>query len=487
MRRNPPSSPSIGFYSHRVGNQRATVSLYPTHCVSPAHPLYCSRQLSFATRKKSTKSNTQKASLQEKRNTLTSQVRRWRELQSLYMPGAVTPSFPMPDDDADEDNGEKVDDVSLVLPSALQPEQRLAICRHRVAEHERQFRLAQLEDSLVELRRVRRIRRTLLMNHRIQIAGRGRRANTRSRSVIDSIEQRINRFTQRYRAAYKALLQLDPSGIWQETYLELKDCDNRGPGKEAEERGVGDGSYAPSWIWMSNPRARNPSGATDADEDATDEEVNDAMRVEWATSFARMERWAEEVELLQEEMRRVVAFLEWKSTDWLTKREARSALVTPDIQSGLDAYARKQAGVYRDLATSFSMLWRPTLVSYNLNHSWATACLQRHGVSPAETDIIPTPRDRGIFKLRILSDMNHSQPDAPSTPQDHDPSGARNIGEDSLLDEANSDSSTGAVWSETDGSETDGSKTDGSKTDGSKTDGSDTEDFGDEDDDYDFD
>ena len=140
------------------------------------------------------------------------------------------------------------------------------------------------------------------MNHWFQIASQGRRANTRSHSVIDGIQERINRFTQRYRAAYQALLQLDPSGKWQETYLELKDCDNRGPGKEPEEQGVGDGSYTPSWIWLLNPRARDPSGDTDIDEGATDEEVNNTMRVEWATSFARMERWAEEAVLLQEEM-----------------------------------------------------------------------------------------------------------------------------------------------------------------------------------------
>ena len=45
------------------------------------------------------------------------------------------------------------------------------------------------------------------------------------------------------------------------------------------------------------------------------------MRVQWTTSHARMERWAEEVELLQEEMRQVVMFLEWKSENWLAKQD----------------------------------------------------------------------------------------------------------------------------------------------------------------------
>lgn len=260
--------------------------LSPTFC-SYIHPPYCRRQLSLTA--KSTKTNTQKASAQEKRNAFASQVKRWRQLQLVYMPGASTSSLPTYDNDTDE-NDEIPQDAPLILPSDLEPAQRSAICRHQVAEHEEQFRLAQLEDSLIELRRARRIRRTLLMNHRFQIAGQGRRANTRSRAVIDGVQGQINKFAHRYRAAYQAILKLNPSGSWCETYLELKECDNRGPGKEIEEEGVGDGSYAPSWIWLSNPRARNPSGATgheeSATENATEEEVNDAIRVEWATSFA---------------------------------------------------------------------------------------------------------------------------------------------------------------------------------------------------------
>lgn len=415
---------------------------------SSIHPPYCRRQLSL-TAKKPTKTNTQKASLQEKRNALAIQVKRWRQLQLVYMPGVSASSLPTYDNDTDE-NEEKAEDTPLILPSDLEPTQRSAICQHRVAEHEERFRLAQLEDSLVELRRTRRIRRTLIMNHRFQIAGQGRRANTRSRIVIDSIQGRINKLVHRYRAAYQALFRLSPSGNWRETYLELKECDNRGPGKEVEEEGVGDGSYAPSWIWLSNPRARNPIGAMDPEESATDEEVNDAIRVEWATSFARLERWTEEIELLQEEMRRVVTFLEWKSNDWLSKRGARSTLVTCDIQSGLDAYTRKQAAVYRDLSTSFATLWRPTLASYNLNLSWATECLQRHGISLADT---PAPRNPGFFEHQTVSNMTHSQIDqlaTPLTPHIHDPPGAHNVDDGISLDEADPDSLTDTSSSDSD-------------------------------------
>ena len=311
------------------------------------------------------------------------QIRTWQQVQRVYMPGAVAPVLPAHDADQDDAGDlETAENVPLVLPSELDPARRNAICLHQVAEYERQLRLAQLQDLLIELRRTRRIRHSLYANHRIQISGQGQRVNTRSRTVIGSVDERITKFVRRYRAAYRALLQLDPTGTWQETYLELKDEDNRGPGKEDHEEGPGDGSYTFSWIWLLNPRARDASRNEAGDEGgASDEEVNEVMRVQWTTSYARMERWIEEFELLQEEMRRVVMFLEWKSENWLTKKDARLTTVPSDIQSGLHAYARKQAAIYHNLAVTFSKLWRPTLVSYNLKHSWITEYMKQHGVS----------------------------------------------------------------------------------------------------------
>lgn len=333
------------------------------------------------------------------------QVRKWQQVQLVYMPGAATPSLPAHERDANEDDAgdlETPEKMPLVLPSGMESIQRDAVCLHNVAEYERQLRLTQLQDSLIELRHVRRIRHTLLMNHRTQIAGQGQRANTRSRAVINSVEERISKFVHRYRAAYNALIRLDPTGEWQRTYLELKDEDNRGPGKEDDEQGPGDGSYTFSWIWLSNPRACDAGGGDgDYGGIASDEEVNDVMRVQWATSRARMERWAEEVELLQEEMRRVVMFLEWKSKDWLARQETRSTTAPPSVQSGLQAYARKQAAIHHDLAASFSMLWYPTLVAYNLQHSWITDYMKNHGLFPSDTND-QTPQAPGISGAKDL-------------------------------------------------------------------------------------
>jgi hypothetical protein len=274
-------------------------------------------------------------------------------------------------------------------------------------KYEQQLRTAQLQDSLIELCRVRRIQYSLLMNHQTQIAGEGQRPSTRSCTVASTVDERIAKFTQRYRAAYTALLQLDPAGTWQETYLKLKDEDNQGPGKEDHEKSLGDGSYTFSWIWLLNPRACNVDGGEVAhgEDSASDEEVNEVMWVQWATSQARMQRWAEEVELLQEEMRQVVMFLEWKSEDWLAKRDVRLTSASSGVQSGLSAYARKQATIYHDLAVSFVRLWCPTLIAHNLEHSWDTKYMKEHGI-PLSGIEVPTSQDRGICKDRVPNETD---------------------------------------------------------------------------------
>ena len=366
----------------------------------------CRRQLASAIKKKSPRSDTQIASIQEKRNALMWKIGKWRELQLIYMPGAIVNPLQISEDDA-EDNIEMAENVSLFLPSNVDPGRRESVCPQQVAEHERLLRMAQLQDSLVELRHTRKVRRRLSVNHRTQIAGQGQRANTRSRAVINNIENRITKFVERYRATYHALLQLDPTGNWQETFLELKDSDNRGPGKEVDEEGVGDGSYFRSWIWSSNPQVSNLANDEAGEECASEEDVNEILRVEWTTSFARLERWAEEAELLQEEARRVVAFLEWQSRDWLAKVDARREGLVSDIQSGLGAYARKQAAIYHNLAISFLKLWHPTLISYDLQRSWVTEYMVEHGVSLTDTNI-PAPRARGIFKFRVSNESDNS-------------------------------------------------------------------------------
>jgi len=269
---------------------------------------------------------------------------------------------PLAADNPDELEELKPELWPLTLPSQLSQDNRSS-CHKGVTETELALRLAQARDSLVDLRRLRRALRSFKIYFKSNIVGEGQKTQTKSRASESTITVRINRAVRRYRLAYVALLSLDPMGDWRKEFRELTDKDNRGPGKELGERGVGDGHYAMSWIWTS-----------EGDQDATDspdQDVNETVRHEWMTCRARADRWREELELLQEEMRRVVAFLEWKSSWWAGKVGSRLGSATADIQHGINAYALKQANTYHSLAVSMANQWLPHLIEWELDVAWA--------------------------------------------------------------------------------------------------------------------
>ena len=200
---------------------------------------------------------------------------------------------------------------------------------------------------------------------------------------MHTVQERIDQCVRRYCVARDALLQLDPSGSWQDLYPVLNNCDNRGPGKEPEEVPGSDGQFVPSWIWLSNSNA--PTGDP-AQSTISPDEVNEDMRVEWAQCVARADCWEEEVVLLREEIRRVVHFLEWKSRDWISKANARADTVSPEVSLGLSAYAHKQASIYCNLVIKFCWRWRSALISLVLPHNWATEFLETQGAPLVNPD-----------------------------------------------------------------------------------------------------
>jgi len=297
---------------------------------------------------------------------------------------------------------EKAEVIKLWLPSNLDMAERDSLCSGGVVASEKEFRFGQVHDSLNELLKARRIRRGLILFHKVQLAGEGQKIQTQSRAVLHTVQERIDRAVRRYRTSRAALLRLDPSGSWQELYRTLDDRDNRGPGKEPEEVPTSDGQYFPSWIWLTNSNVTG--GDTAQSLTISPDEVNEDMRVEWAQCVARADRWEEEVVLLQEEMRRVVCFLDWKSKDWVSKAGARASIVTPEVRSGLSAYAHKQGSVFRNLAIRFCQRWHSTLDTLSLPHVWATKFLETQDT--LFKDLEP--------ETRVLEHPEH-EPSKPST------------------------------------------------------------------------
>lgn len=354
------------------------------------------RQVLEHLKSKQQRTDTQKAEIQEWRNTLTQRIKLWKTARAVYMPQNLS-EYPLDEQDPSTSNDPYELDESkpelwpLFLPSEL-PQESRSLCYKGVVETERTLRLAQVQDNLVDLRRLRRTLRSLRTYFRSNVVGEGVKTQTKLRTIESGVTLRITRAVRRYRLAYTALLSLDPVGDWRGEYQELTDMDNRGPGKELHERGVGDGRYMMSWIW------RGSSGAEVQNESdfAEGEDVNETVHHEWMTCRARADRWREESDLLQEEMRRVIAFLEWRSFWWCRNVGSRLGSVTADIQHGIDSYACKQANTYHELAVSLGNQWIPHLLLLGLDISWTkTYPWAANIVSPAVEHPLCSPTLHG--------------------------------------------------------------------------------------------
>jgi len=83
------------------------------------------------------------------------------------------------------------------------------------------------------------------------------------------------------------------------------------------------------------------------------------LRVEWCKSWARAYRFLEEVELVTEEMMRVLRYFSWRSEFW-RKRASTSAwpLMSDARAEGHCAYAKRQAAMYCELREHCKELWK---------------------------------------------------------------------------------------------------------------------------------
>lgn len=324
--------------------------------------------LAFVNRK-TIRTQTEKAAVQEKRNTLRRQIEKWHDIQRVYMPGLAALRGHDTDPDARESmNEERPEVTKLWLPSNLPESHRNAACLRGVVLKEKRLRHAQVSDALVELRRSHRVQKRVWDHFKVSVAGTGQRQMTRSRAILHGCTRRIEHTFQRYNAVRASLLKLDPTGTWKETYRELSSKENKGPTRGDDE--PGDGDWTPSWIWTVSidPELAGQRTGENSQEEMN-REYNDAMRVEWATIVARADRWEEEYELLLMEMGRTLKFFEWKAGEW-DRRADETIDVPNDISRGLIAYAHKQAAVYRYLAQRAISRFKPVLDDLKERPDW---------------------------------------------------------------------------------------------------------------------
>ena len=125
---------------------------------------------------------------------------------------------------------------------------------------------------------------------------------------------------------------------------------------------IGEGTREVSWIWL------DPQALKSAVCDATRVEGKHemlcylvlqsiiAMKIKWLKSRARVQRWTEEVNLLPEEMRRVLLSLEFHSAWWSGLQSGWEG-VDDCLLNGIRAYALRQADTLNKIHAHFVRLW----------------------------------------------------------------------------------------------------------------------------------
>ncbi|KAF9029676.1 hypothetical protein BJ165DRAFT_1359234, partial [Panaeolus papilionaceus] len=298
---------------------------------------------------------------QQKQTTLLRRLNSWRDVQKSYMP-CVSALL-------ESEYGSElppVESTKLFLPSALPDEFRLTV--NRLASIECRARLAQAEVALEDVRCLLRAKSNLTTFKKLNLAGEGNKANTRARVLYDRLSKKVDNAAARYRTARSALGVLDPNGEWSIRLLELHDDQLRPLGKGAEDMSsVANKNrkdkthHLIPWIWLViSPNTKK------LDDEA---ELDVTARVQWAKSRAHALRWKEEVLLVVEEMRRCVAYLEWKVRWWEQRAQSRTG-ITAHLGAGLRAYALKQADYTRCLAGSSAVQWGPLLRALGFDNEW---------------------------------------------------------------------------------------------------------------------
>ncbi|KAF8131316.1 hypothetical protein K438DRAFT_1788310 [Mycena galopus ATCC 62051] len=124
-----------------------------------------------------------------------------------------------------------------------------------------------------------------------------------------------------------------------------------------------------------------------------------AVRVEWSKAKARRDRWVEEVQLLREEMKRVLRMLCWTSQRWASRVSGRED-IDPELHAGLAAYARRQIYVHRLIAEQFEGDWRGSMTTAAQNVVERDGQVYRELLGGTGVDQVP---ELGIAEAEAMS------------------------------------------------------------------------------------
>ena len=150
---------------------------------------------------KTQKTDPQKVELQEQRNVLARRIKLWKTVQAVYMPQVSGYLLDTQDLLASEDPYEfdesKPEQWPLFLPSKLSQDDQ-SLCHKGVVETEQTLRLAQVQDNLIDLRRLRWTLQSLRTYFKSNVIREGLKTQTKSQTIESGVTLRINRTVHHY-------------------------------------------------------------------------------------------------------------------------------------------------------------------------------------------------------------------------------------------------------------------------------------------------
>ncbi|KAK0449374.1 hypothetical protein EV421DRAFT_1900069 [Armillaria borealis] len=249
--------------------------------------------------------------------------------------------------------------IKLFMPSELDGDtQRASICGPGIAEAEMRVREAEARDLLQWLRQGLRNRSA---SHLFTVKNvTGQNPTSCNQGILHNIQMNIYENKLRYPYARNVLNKEDIHAVNEKSLTEeelhdqehLRDLGLLDSTLEGTAGGswsiaqLGEGHRRLSWIWYQLGR--------DDDRPA----IHEALHIEWCKACARMLCWEEEVELLNEEMRRVLAYKEWHHSWWMSQLGMRTR-ISEDLQEGLTAYAYEHAVQDWSCASELKKKWHP--------------------------------------------------------------------------------------------------------------------------------
>ncbi|KAE9391441.1 hypothetical protein BT96DRAFT_1001297 [Gymnopus androsaceus JB14] len=285
---------------------------------------------------KSTRSPTskQQANFVDQRTCIEWQINRVRALQHVHDPAVLqvlATSAPLVDSSGNPLPPPESEDILLLFPSEM-PDAQCGLA------------LDQLRHSLL----VKRHLYTYKNNN-----ARKQKAASRSRTLLDNQQKKVDLATATYRRARfaKASILGEDNVGWRK----LEQSDIRMMGDEEEEKKKKQRA-------MKSRRKEaamvNEHGQVAADGKGTFEQnqaLHEGLRVEFCKAYARVRRWREQVQLLRAEMSYCLGSLESQAREW--EKRATIPEFSGEHSEGVSVYAHKQAAVRRIIAGQFRVLW----------------------------------------------------------------------------------------------------------------------------------